>query len=149
MFFPWNHISTHFWSVFPFYTPRKHQKAYIFLCFQGVYYKNIDQKRVNATTSCLALNQYLLKLKSDLLPVFRKLLNFQRILFAIVYEKLSFMKYIANPLMHNISKWSDTLQKSCSICCKIFKVCLIILGHHALNGWELYQAVVLFRVTAV
>ena len=26
-----------------------------------------------------------------------------------------------NAVMHNILKWSDTLQKSCSKCCKIFK----------------------------
>ena len=34
-----------------------------------------------------------------------------------------------NPLMHNVPKWSDILQKSCS-----FKVCLTILGHYALKG---------------
>ena len=31
-----------------------------------------------------------------------------------------------NPLFHNVLKWSDTLWKSWSICCKIFKVCLTI-----------------------
>ena len=35
--------------------------------------------------------------------------------------------------MHNVSKWLDTLQKSCSICCKVFKVCLTILGRYAIN----------------
>ena len=35
-------------------------------------------------------------------------------------------------LMLNVPKWSDTLQKSCSKCCKIFKVCLTILGHYIL-----------------
>ena len=39
-----------------------------------------------------------------------------------------------NPLMHNAPKWSDTLKKSCSICCKIFKVCLTILGRYALKA---------------
>ena len=39
-----------------------------------------------------------------------------------------------NPLIHNVPKWSDTHLKSCSICCKIFKVCLTILGHYALKG---------------
>ena len=39
-----------------------------------------------------------------------------------------------DPLMHNVSKWSNTLQKSCSICCKIFKVCLTILEQYALKG---------------
>ena len=34
---------------------------------------------------------------------------------------------VFNPLMHNVPKWSDTLLKSCSICCKILKVCLTIL----------------------
>ena len=43
-------------------------------------------------------------------------------------------QYIFNPLMHNVPKWSDTLYKSCSIFCKIFKVCLTILGHYALKG---------------
>ena len=31
------------------------------------------------------------------------------------------------PFMHNIPKWSDTLLKFCSICCKIFKVSEILL----------------------
>ena len=51
-------------------------------------------------------------------------------------------KITCNHLMHNVPKWSDTLQKSCS---KIFKVCLTILGHYALkahpqvwdNFWQL------------
>ena len=30
--------------------------------------------------------------------------------------------------MHNVPWWSHILQKSCSNCCKIFKVCLTILG---------------------
>ena len=38
-----------------------------------------------------------------------------------------------NHLKHNVPKWSDTLQKSCSKCCKIFKVCLTILAHYALK----------------
>ena len=41
---------------------------------------------------------------------------------------------IVNPLMHNVPKWPDTLQKSCSKCFKIFKVCLTILEHYALKG---------------
>ena len=41
---------------------------------------------------------------------------------------------IVNPLMHNVPKWSDTLQKSWSKCFKIFKVCLTILEHYALKG---------------
>ena len=40
---------------------------------------------------------------------------------------------IINPLMNNVLKWLDTLQKSCSKCCKIFKVCLTILAHYALK----------------
>ena len=39
-----------------------------------------------------------------------------------------------NPLVHNVPNWSNTLEKSYSICCKIFKVCLTILGHCALKG---------------
>ena len=35
--------------------------------------------------------------------------------------------------MHNVAKWSDTFLKSYSKCCKIFKVCLTILGHYALK----------------
>ena len=34
-----------------------------------------------------------------------------------------------NPLLRSAVKWSDTLLKSCSICCKIFKVRLTILQH--------------------
>ena len=33
--------------------------------------------------------------------------------------------------MHNVSKWSDTLQKLCSKCCKICKVCL---AGHCIKG---------------
>ena len=40
-----------------------------------------------------------------------------------------------NPLMRNAPKWSDTFLKSYSKCCRIFKVCLTILGHYALKGW--------------
>ena len=39
-----------------------------------------------------------------------------------------------NPLLCNVVKWSDILQKSCSICCKIFKVCLAILRHCEVKG---------------
>ena len=39
-----------------------------------------------------------------------------------------------NPLLRSIVKWSDTLQKSYSICCKIFKVCLTILRHCEVKG---------------
>ena len=44
-----------------------------------------------------------------------------------------FQENWVNPLIHNVRKWSDTLQKSCSICCKIFKVCLTIFEHYALK----------------
>ena len=37
--------------------------------------------------------------------------------------------------MHDLPNWSDTLKKSCSKCCNIFKVCLTILGHYALKGY--------------
>ena len=39
-----------------------------------------------------------------------------------------------NPLLRNVVKWSDTLSKSCSKCCKIFKVCLTILRHCEVNS---------------
>ena len=38
-----------------------------------------------------------------------------------------------NPLIHNISKWSDTLWKNCSKWYKIFQVCLTISRHYALG----------------
>ena len=42
------------------------------------------------------------------------------------------MKLISlNPLMHNLLKWPDALEKSCNTCCKIFKVCLTVLGNYA------------------
>ena len=42
---------------------------------------------------------------------------------------------VFNPLIHNVAKWSDKLEKSCSFfCCKIFKVYLTILVHYALKG---------------
>ena len=43
---------------------------------------------------------------------------------ANIYERLA---KVVNPLMHNVPKCSDTLQKSCSKSCKIFNVCLTIL----------------------
>ena len=33
---------------------------------------------------------------------------------------------VLNPLLFNVAKRSDTLLKSSSICCKIYKVCLTI-----------------------
>ena len=39
-----------------------------------------------------------------------------------------------NPLLRNVVKWSDTILKSCSKCCKIFKVCLTILRHYEVKG---------------
>ena len=41
---------------------------------------------------------------------------------------------VFNSLIYNVPKWSNTLQKSRSICCEIFKVRLTILGHYALKG---------------
>ena len=42
--------------------------------------------------------------------------------------------YKINPLLRNVVKLSDTLQKCCSKCCKIFKVCLTILRHCKIKG---------------
>ena len=42
--------------------------------------------------------------------------------------------FVVDPLIHNVQKGSDTLEKSCSICCKISKVYMTILGHYALKG---------------
>ena len=39
-----------------------------------------------------------------------------------------------NPLLCNVVKWSDTHQKSYSICCKISKVCLTILRQCEVKG---------------
>ena len=47
----------------------------------------------------------------------------------IPQENLNF-----NPLLRNVVKWSDTLLKCCSICCKIFKVCLTILRYCEVKG---------------
>ena len=38
-----------------------------------------------------------------------------------------------NPLLHNVEKWSNILQKSCEHR-KIFKVCLAIFQHYAIKG---------------
>ena len=38
------------------------------------------------------------------------------------------------PLLRNVVKWLDTLEKSCSKWCKIFKVCLTILRHCKVKG---------------
>ena len=34
----------------------------------------------------------------------------------------------------NAIKWSDVLEKTCNICCKIFKVCMTILWHCEVKG---------------
>ena len=39
-----------------------------------------------------------------------------------------------NLLLRIVVKWSDTLSKSCSICCRIFKVCLTILRYCEVKG---------------
>ena len=39
-----------------------------------------------------------------------------------------------NPLFRNVVKWPDILQESCSICYKIFNVCLTILRHCEVRG---------------
>ena len=43
--------------------------------------------------------------------------------------------YPVNTLMYNVLKWSDKLEKSCPKCCKIFKVCMTMLGYYALKGY--------------
>ena len=44
-------------------------------------------------------------------------------------SKLPIWKKIVkvNPILHNVLKWLDTLQKFCSICSKSFKACLTIM----------------------
>ena len=42
-----------------------------------------------------------------------------------------------SPLMHNYPKWSDTLSKSCSICCKIFKSVSDHFGTLCITGLKL------------
>ena len=39
------------------------------------------------------------------------------------------------PSMHNIPKWSKTLEKASSKYCKIYKMCLTILGQYTLMGY--------------
>ena len=39
-----------------------------------------------------------------------------------------------NPLMHDVPKWSNSHQKSSSICYKIFKACLTIFGALCIKG---------------
>ena len=58
--------------------------------------------------------------------------NFKSKYFIYLFCRFPFIHLIFyfsnfNPLMHNAPNWSDTLWKFCSICCKIFKVCLTIL----------------------
>ena len=53
----------------------------------------------------------------------------RRVFFLILY--LALTTRTINPLMHNVPKWSS------SICYKIFKVCLTILGCYALTlSWR-------------
>ena len=57
-----------------------------------------------------------------------------KILMTFFETDFSSYECIINPLLGNVVKWSDTLLKSCSICCKIFKVCLTILRHCEVKG---------------
>ena len=41
-----------------------------------------------------------------------------------------------NALIHNVLKWSDTLEKPYSKCWKIFKVCSTVLGRYAFKSWK-------------
>ena len=49
--------------------------------------------------------------------------------YVYIYAMLFSVSFI-NTLMNNTQKWSDILQKSYSICCNIFQLCLIVLGHY-------------------
>ena len=49
------------------------------------------------------------------------------------------MKTNLNPFMHNVPKWSDTLQKSYTKCSKIFKVCLTIFGRCVLKDQKKFR----------
>ena len=51
------------------------------------------------------------------------------------YQSLSTFCCGINPLLYNVPRWSDTLERSRTKCCKIFKVCLTILRCYALKGW--------------
>ena len=58
----------------------------------------------------------------------------------VIYQflwKIFLIKESSKLSMHNIPKWSGTRQKSYSTCCKVFEVCLTILGRYALpvNLW--------------
>ena len=51
----------------------------------------------------------------------------------VLYVSLS--KIMLTPLLRNVVKWSYTLPKSCSKCCKIFKVCLTIFWIGWISWW--------------
>ena len=77
-------------------------------------------------------------LEHKVLEVFVLVLLFIVITVGIVtYTKVTLFHACFNPSVNNAPKWSDTLQISCNICCKIFKVCLAVL-RHALNAWANY-----------
>ena len=47
---------------------------------------------------------------------------------------IGFWQLYFNSLLWNVVKWPNTLLKSCSKCCKNFKVCLTIFQHCKVNG---------------
>ena len=52
-----------------------------------------------------------------------------------VYSRLHIGNRNVNPLIHNTPNWwSDMFWKSCSICYKVFKVCLTIFGMLRFKG---------------
>ena len=53
--------------------------------------------------------------------------------FYIGHYFLRSVKNMFNSLTRNCPKWSDTIWRSYSKCCKIFKVCLTVLGSYALR----------------
>ena len=48
--------------------------------------------------------------------------------------KIEIFAKIINPLLHNVEKWSNILQKYCGEYRKIFKVCLAIFQHYEVKG---------------
>ena len=46
-------------------------------------------------------------------------------------QLILWIRNMVNSLIRNVVKWSDTLLKSCSSCCKIFRVCRTTLWHRS------------------
>ena len=112
-----------------FYTSCKYEKIRCFLMFSEGIERPLLVNLWNQSISQRFLANQILREKSNFFAVY---------IFIDVSINISLC---INTLMSNVTKWSDTLEKSCGECSKTFKVCLTILGRLFIKGLKLIVAI--------